>query len=405
MVRALLFALAVVAASPQDWTQWRGPARDGRTTVFAPPETWPERPKQVWKVDAGEGHASPVVAGDRVYLLSRVAEQEALTAYDLATGRQLWRQTYAAPYTMNPAATGHGRGPKSTPLVHGGRVFTLGIAGVLSAHDAGDGRVLWRKDFAKDFPASSPDFGASMSPIADGATVIAHVGGKDNGALTAFDAATGAPRWSWKGDGPAYASPVIADFGGVRQIITQSQSRIVGLALDGGRLLWEMPFTTDYDQNIVTPVVSAGLLIYGGLNKPTVAARVAQAAGKWTVSEVWRNADVPMYMNSPVAIGGVLVGMTHRNRGQFFAADLKTGATLWTSPGRQGENAALLAAGEVVLAVDTDGELIVFRPSGTGYQEVRRYALTDSPVWAHPAPTADGLLVKDATSLTRWSFR
>ena len=136
---------------------------------------------------------------------------------------------YDAPYQMDPAATGHGKGPKSTPVLSGGRLFTLGISGVLSAVDAATGKLLWRQTFDKEFPLTAPDFGTAMSPHGRRRCVIAHVGGTDGGALRAFDAATGRVRWSWTEDGPAYASPVIVEAGGVRQIVTQTQRHIVGV--------------------------------------------------------------------------------------------------------------------------------------------------------------------------------
>jgi outer membrane protein assembly factor BamB len=357
----------------------------------------------VWTVDAGIGHSSPVVVGNRVFLFSRIGEQEAVTAYDLASGKQVWRQSHDAPYQMNPAATSHGKGPKSTPAVQDGRLFTLGISGILSAYDAASGKVLWRHDFAKEFKNTSPDYGASMSPIVDGANVIAHVGGGGGGAIIAFDAASGSRKWTWKGDGPAYASPVIATLGKARQLITQTQSHIIGLAAADGRELWRIPFTTDYDQNIVTPVVVDGLLIYSGLSKPTTAVRVTEKGGTWVTEQVWQSADVPMYMNSPVVAGGILYGLTHRNRGQFFALDLSSGKQLWTSPPRQGENAALVAAGGLLIATTTDGELVVMR-QGRAYDLIREYTLADSPIWAHPAFAAGTILIKDAARLAAWRF-
>lgn len=400
-------------AQSQEWSQWRGPSRDGVVRSFTPPAAWPERATPLWKVDAGIGHSSPVVAGGRVLLFSRVGEQEAMTAWDLATGRQAWRQAYDAPYRMNPAATGHGKGPKSTPVVQGGRVFALGIGGILSAFDAASGKVLWRHDFSTEpgspeglrYPGgASPDFGASMSPIVDGDRVIAHVGGAAGGAIVAFDVATGARRWSWAGDGPAYASPVIATAGGTRHLITQTQSHVVSLSPADGRELWRQPFTTDYDQNIVTPLVIGDLLISGGLQKPTVAARITKAGASWTVAEVWRNPDVPMYMSSPVAADGVIYGFTHRNRGQFFAVDAASGRTLWTSPPRQGENAALAIAGDVVVSTTAEGTVTVLQRGRTAYRAVRTYTVAESPVWAHPAFAAGTLLVKDADTLSAWRF-
>ena len=393
-----------MSAQTSDWNQWRGSRRDG-TASFTVPGKWPDRPVEGWKVPAaGVGHASPVVAGGRVFLFSRVGEQEAVTAYDATTGKQIWRQSYDAPYQMNSAATGHGKGPKATPIVDRGRVFTLGISGIVSAFDAASGKPVWRHDFAKQFPRTSPEFGASMSPIVDGNLLIAHVGGAGNGAVIGFDTNTGAQKWTWAGDGPAYASPIIATFGGVRHLITQTQSNVVGLSPADGRLLWKIPFTTDYEQNIVTPVASDGLLIYAGLSKPTTAIRLEREGTSWKAVQVWQNPDVSMYMSSPVAVNGVLYGLTHRNRGQFFAVDAKTGKTLWLSPPRQAENAALTIAGGVILASTTEGEVVVFRQGAAAYELIRKYTVAKSPIWAHPAFAGGGILIKDAETLALWKF-
>lgn len=407
-MRRLLVVLTIAILPPagaaQEWNQWRGPSRTGAAPTFTPPASWPERPTQVWKAQVGIGHSSPVIAAGRVYLFSRSGEQEAISARDLASGRELWRQAYAAPYQMNPAAASHGKGPKSTPVVDRGRVFTLGIAGTLSAWQTQDGKLLWRKDFKKEFPSTVPEFGVAMSPIVADNLVILHEGGADGGAVLALDAATGATKWAWKGDGPAYASPIVATLAGVLQVITQSQRHLVSLAVADGRLLWRIPFTTQYEQNAITPIVFGDLVIYSGLNKPAAAVRPTQSAGTWQTPEVWQNADVPMYMSTAVESGGYLYGLTHRSRGQFFCIDARTGKTMWTTKGREAENAALVAAGGLVMAMTTEGELVVMRANPKQFEPIRRYTIADSPVWAHPAPSGGGIVVKDEQSLAYWTF-
>jgi outer membrane protein assembly factor BamB len=400
-VRALV--AAVLAVGVADWPQWRGPARDG--ALSAPlARAWPASLRPAWKAAAGIGHSSPVVAGGRVYLFARLGEEETLQAFDLASGRRLWQQGYPAPYRVNMAASAHGKGPKATPTVADGRVFTLGIDGVLSAYDAGAGRLLWRKAFGKELGASSPEFGAAQSPLVDGGRVIVHVGGSGGGALAAFDAATGALAWSWKGDGPGYASPVLATIGGARQVVSLTERHMVGLAADQGQLLWQIPFTTAYDQNVVTPVVLGDLVVYGGIDQPLRAVRVTRAGARWSTAPAWENAEVSVYMSTPVLAGGRLVGLSHRKKGQFFAVDPGSGRTLWLSEGRQGENAALVAAGTTVLALTTEAELLVADTAGPAFKVVQRYTVAESATWAHPAITADGVLVKDADSLAYLRF-
>lgn len=395
---ALMGAVTLGQGAKPDWSQWRGPHRDG--TVTTPlPTNWPATLTKRWELTVGAGHSSPVVAGDRVVLHARQGDREITRAVALSTGTELWRDEYAAPYTMNPAARAHGPGPKSTPAVAGGRVFTFGIGGVLSALDLKTGKLLWRTPP----PAVLPEFGTAMSPLADGALVIAHMGGLNNGALTAFDAATGAPRWRWTGDGPAYASPVVATIGGTRHVITQTQKSIVSVNAADGALLWQTPFTTAYDQNSVTPVVSGDLVIYSGLENGVTAVRIARKTDQWVASPAWKNEQVSMYMSSPVINRTTLYGLSHRNRGQFFALDLATGKTLWTTPGRQGENASLIAAGSLLLLSTTNAELIVARPNPAKFEEIRRYTVADSAVWAHPALAPRALLVKDVDKLICWS--
>jgi hypothetical protein len=345
-----------------------------------------------------------VVLGQRVFVFTRDGEDEVLGAYDLKTGRPVWLQRSAAPYQMNSAATSHGPGPKSTPLVSGNEVCAFGISGRLSCHDAATGRLLWRKDFGGQFRATSPLYGAAASPLlADGLLIVA-VGGPDDGALTAFDAVSGAVKWTMKGDGPAYASPVVATLDGVRQVVTQTQARVVGIDLAKGALLWSIPFTTAYDQNAVTPLVTGPLVVYSGMGTSLRAVRPVRKDGAWKVEPVWDAPDFPLYMSSPVLAGDRLVGFSHKKKGQLFALDPLTGRVAWASEGRLGENAALVSAGGSILALLDDAHLIVLDPAAATYAPRATYTVADSPTWAHPVPTAAGLLVKDLNTLALWKF-
>ena len=401
---SIVAVLALAAVSAQDWNQWRGPSRNGVAGAFTAPAQWPEKPTKVWQVTVGIGHSSPVVSGGRVFQHTRVGEQEQVSAFEIASGKRAWQQTYDAPYQINPAAQSHGKGPKSTPVVAGGRLFTFGISGTLTAFDAASGKVLWRKAGTTEFDGTSPDFGVAMSPMVDGTTVVAHIGGSTSGSLVALDAATGTVKWQWKGDGPAYASPVIATIGKTRQLITQSRLNVVALDAADGRLLWQIPFKTAYYQNIVSPVVDGERVIFSGAEHPLIAVTPVLSAGKWVTHRAWQNEDLMMYMNTPVLTRGMLFGLTYRNKGQFFAVDPATGKTLWTTRGREGENAALVAAGDVLLATTTEGELVVMRPDRAKFDQIKRYTIAESPIWAHPAPAGRGVLVKDDETLAYWTF-
>lgn len=399
----LLLSFAAVALA-QDFPQWRGPNRDGIITGFTAPATWPAQLKQRWKIQVGAGHGSPVVVGQRVYLHSRVDDNEIVRAVDLNTGKQLWQDSYAVAYQMNPAAMGHGKGPKSTPTFSNGKLYTFGITGTLSAYDANSGKLLWRKEYKPQFKNLEPDFGTAMSPLVDRGVLYVHAGGSNNGALMALDANTGAEKWRWAGDGPGYSSPIVVEALGKRLIVTQSQQNIIGLWADNGTLLWKLPFETVYVQNIVTPLQYKDLLIFSGIDKGVFAIRLSYNNSQWAADQVWMNKEVSMYMSSPVLVGEVLVGLSHKNKGQYFCLDPNTGKTLWTSDPRQGENAALLTAGGLVYALDTDANLKITRASAKGLQDVKRYNAASSATWAHPALTGKLMVVKDAGTLAAWAI-
>ncbi len=385
--------LAVPAAFAfVDWPQWRGPNRDG-SAPSEPPKPWPERLRKVWNVSVGEGHSSPVVAGKRVFQFARQQDEEVIAALDLDTGKPIWRQSYAAPYQMNFAATSHGKGPKSTPVVAGETLYTVGISGILNCRDIASGKQIWNLD-----SKGSPLYGHASSPIVDRGTLIASIGPQNGGALTAFDAGTGKVKWRWSEDGPAYASPVIGEFGGVRQVVTNSENNIVGISVADGKTLWKLPLKSPYEQNAVTPTIISDTIVYSALGNPITAIRLGSPPQK-----LWENREFGLYMSSPVLAAGVLWGLSNRNKGQFFGLDPKTGKTVFSSEGRQADNAALIARGSTVFALTTNSELIMFEASSTALKQVAKYNVADTPTWAHPAIVGNRVLVKDAKSLTSWS--
>jgi len=224
----LVLVVAGSAAHAFDWPQWRGPARDGVAQSAAAPAAWPAALTKAWSVPVGEGHASPIVQGDRAWVHAREGDKEVVTARKLSDGSVLWTQSWDVPYEMHPAATGHGKGPKSTPVLHDGTLFTLGIHGTLTALDAATGTIRWRREMSSRFKVTSPKFGVSASPAVDGELLFAPFGGHHAGTLAALDLKTGEPRWGLDGDGPGYASPVVADL----QLLEfhQSRRRVVGRA-------------------------------------------------------------------------------------------------------------------------------------------------------------------------------
>ena len=396
-----LMLASAVTANAADWPQWRGPNRDGAVASWTEPKAWPDTLTTKWRIPVGIGYATPILVGDRVYTFTRVGTDEVVQALDASTGKQIWMTKYDAPFKMGAAANRHGDGPKATPTFSAGKIYTLGMGGVVTAFDAATGKQVWQT------PPSSPGplWGTAMSPLVDRGLVIVHVGGHDKGALTAFDANTGVVKWHWDGDGPAYNAPIIAEFAGVRQVVTFTQDHLIGVNAATGELLWDRPYKTRSTQNTITPIVYGQTLIVSGLDNPIVAFRVIAGLGRgWTTEDVWSNPDVPLYMTNAVVINDMLVGLTHKNSGQFFALDAKTGKTLWTSEPRQATNAALVRAGNRVFALKDDAELLILSNSRTAFAPVKKYTVASSATWAQPTISGNRMYVKDLDSLTLFTI-
>lgn len=394
---ALVVALTVTANA--QWPQWRGPNRDGVVPKASVPAAWPEKLTPKWKQTVGEGYASPVVGDGRVYVHSRQDPEELVTAFDLATGKPVWTQKYPSAFNKNKYATQVSKGPFSTPLFANGRLYALGSSAVLTAFDATSGKVLWKKDWSKEIDTSRLFTGTAMSPIITDGLLIVHVGDDDAGAFRAFDPASGTEKWSLPGHGPGYASPIVATFGGTRQIVTMTDKNVVGVQIASGKELWKIPFPDEFNENIVTPVVVGDTLVVSGARKGTLGYKIAKAGTTFTPTQVWQNAEATMYMSSPVVDGNHIYGYSNKRKGQLFCLDATTGKVTWTTEGRAGQNASLQSAGADLVVLTTEGELFVVKRNPAKYEEVRRYKVADGQTWAQPVLLGKEIIVRDATSI------
>jgi outer membrane protein assembly factor BamB len=301
---------------------------------------------------------------------------------------------------MFAATARHGPGPKSTPTFANGRLFSFGMSSIVTAFDAATGKQLWQKPPTK----AQPMYHTAMSPLVEGNSVIIHVGGANDTALTAYDVATGNPRWTWTGDSPAYGSPIAADIGGTRQVIVFTNQYLVGVSTATGELLWRRPFTTPSNTTAQTPIIYRDTVIQAGRENGITAFRATRGASGWTTDNVWQTKDVSLHMTNGVAIDGVLYGLSHLNSGQYFALDLNDGKVLWMGEGRQAENAGMVRAGNTIFSLEQDGELVVFNASRTAFNAVRRYPVSMAETWAQPGVSGNRIFVKDVSSLTLWTL-
>jgi outer membrane protein assembly factor BamB len=318
----------------------------------------------------GEGFSSPVVSNGRVFVHSRRDPEEIVTAIYLTTGKVAWQQRYVSEFKKNQYATQMAKGPNSTPIVVGSRLITLGVTGILTAWNIRDGSVAWRNDYSASIDTSKLFCGTSMSPMIQNGSLIVHVGSDVHGGrVRAPDPATGKERWSSKGLGPGYASPVAVTVDNVRQIITMTDSSIIGIDATNGSPLWSIPFPDDWHENIVTPIWTGSALIVSGVRQGSHAYALARAGGIWQPKQLWRNADVTMYTASPVFAKGVIYGLSNKRRGQFVALDAESGTVKWATEGRDGNHAAILHTDEHLLLLTDDGVLIVARRTPDAFKE------------------------------------
>ena len=398
-VLALLVSAAATSAAQSgrfDYPQWRGLHRDGGASAFVEPSAWPAALTRQWTVAVGQGYATPLVIGDQVFVFTRRNDDEMLTSLDAGTGSVLWQTTYEAPYDMFAATIVHGPGPKATPLFVDGKLFTLGISGIVSAFDADNGQLLWQTPR----PVEQPFYGTASSPAADGNLVFVHTGNYDG--LTAFDRDTGAVTWRTAGTF-TYSSPLIVELDGVRQVVSVSQDGVAGLSVHDGVVLWTYPFASPYT-HAVTPIEHAERIIVSAQNMGVRALRPRRQPSGWFVETAWRNDDVSPGMTNPVVVADTLFGLSERMRGQFFALDADTGATLWLGPPRQAENTAIVKAERLLFLLNDDAELIVARASRAGFDPIVRHTVADSPTWAQPAISGNRFFVKDVDTLTLWTM-
>jgi RNA polymerase sigma factor (sigma-70 family) len=387
--------------APGLWPQWRGPNRDGVVHGVTVPTKWPATLKEEWRVEVGEGVASPAVVGAHVFVFTRQKENEVVLCLDLAAGKEIWRSaSYAPPYQRDPPERNFSTGPRSTPVVAQGRIYTLGLSGSLSCLDAGTGTLFWRKDCKPEKAAVGPGmhaYGGSSPLIADG-LCLAHGGDGKKGGLTAFDAVTGELKWCYsEGSWPMSGSPILVDLAGERQVVTWFSCKAVGVSV-AGRKLWEagpggpaQPYTT--------PVQYKDLLILADSLQPLRAVRPARKDSGVTVKDVWGSKDLPLGYSSPVLAGDLLFGMSSIKNGRFFCLAAATGKTRWKSPGGQGNYASIVNAGNVLLCLTEKGRLIVVRPSADKYDPIAEYKVSDTDTHAHPVFLGERILIKDATTL------
>jgi outer membrane protein assembly factor BamB len=394
---AILFVTSVTQAG--DWPQWLGPTRDGVSSEIVKP--WTEQPKVVWRKPIGEGHSSPVVANGKVYVHAGVKGQaaEVLTAFDAATGAEAWHSSYSRAAFENK----FGNGPRGTPSVVSGKIYTFGVTGMLTCFDADGGKQVWQVDTLKEFHAKNLYFGASCSPLVDGTHVVVNVGGK-GASIVAFDRDRGAVAWKTLDDPASYSSPVVFGNGMEREIVCLTGEGLVGLRPDDGTVFWQFPMRDKLSESSTTPVRIGDLLLGSSVTFGSVGLRLGSKNGQPTAMEQWKKDALTCYFATPVAVGtehlylvtGTIIPPPSAT---LRCVEASTGKELWSKAKVGRYHATLLRTGDQkLLMLDDNGFLSLLDPNPKEYRELARSKVCGLS-WAHPALANGRLYIRDDREL------
>ena len=383
-------AAAAAADVGPDWPGFRGAARDSVIRGVRIQTNWSASPPvQLWRRPVGPGWSSFAVHGDRFYTQEQRGDDELVACYKLATGEPVWRHRDAARFWEANA----GAGPRGTPTLSKGLLYTLGATGILNALNAGDGSLAWSRNAAADTGAKLPGWGFSSSPlVVEDIVVVATAG-----ALAAYDLASGKQRWLGPKSGGGYSSPQLLTIDGVAQVLFLNGAGAIGVAPGDGTRLWEHPWKgVPMLQPAVTP--DGDILISttgdtGGTGIRRIA--VAHGAGGWTVEQRWMSSGLKPYFNDFVVHGGHAFGFD----GSILACiELKEGKRQWKG-GRYGNGQLVLFPDQDVLLVLAENGELVLVGATEEFTEIARFPALTGKTWNHPVLVGNILLVRNSEEM------
>jgi outer membrane protein assembly factor BamB len=400
--------LAVLNASANSWPQYRGPRGDGISSESIPSTLPTEGPKCVWKVPVNGGFSSFAVSDSKVLtVVSREAggeNSETCVALDTQTGKEVWatrtgRAKYRGGADSGTENNKGGDGPRSTPAVVGNRVFVYSSDMVLSCLDADSGKVVWSKDILKDFAGRTIGWESASSPVVEGKLVYI-VGGGAGQSILAFAKDTGEVAWKAGDELMTHATPVMTTLHGVRQIVFFVQSGLLALNPESGKELWRQAFPYKVSTASLPVIGNNMVLCTAGYEIGGAGYEVMKTDGAFSSKELWRakgNKEVASLWSPPVYRDGCVYGMISFKQfgnGPLKCVDLKTGAIKWEKAGFGAGN--VLLAGDKLIALADDGQVVIVKASPDSYQELGRFKALEGKCWTSPA-LADGKLYVRST--------
>jgi len=434
----LIVGFAIVPLQAADWPQWLGPNRDSVWPETGIIEKFPEGGiKPEWRVKIAGGYSGPAVADGRVYVTDfltdadviaerspqgpqgpqiAAAGKERLLCLDAKTGQELWKHEDARTYTISYPA-----GPRCTPTVSGGKVYTVGAQGDLLCLDAAKGTLLWSKNFGKDYGAKTPLWGFSSHPLVDGQKLICIVGGEGSVAV-AFDKDTGKELWkSLSASQQGYSSPIVIEAGGKRQLLIFDSDSLNSLDPETGTPYWSAPNSPDYGLSVMVPRRMGDYLFAGGppRNKSFLLKLDSEKPAESVVWHGTLETSLAAVNTEPFLDADTIYGVD-ASKGLFCAVDMMTGKRLWdTSTPTTGEKAFnngtafFVKNGDRYFIFSETGELIIAKLTPKAYEEVSRMKLLEPTglafgrkvVWSHPAFANQCVFARNDAEIVCYSLK
>ncbi len=399
---------ALWLAGAADWAQWGGPSRDGHVPPgVAIPAQLPAEPKIVWRTHVTEGLASPIVYHGKVFYLDNQQGKETIHEINAADAAPLW----TAILDDVPKDSQSPPGPRCTPLADGERLFAQSSRGELQCLDVADGKVLWEKNYPRDFgavfigekgtAAGASRHGYNGQPLIDGDHLIALAGGSPGAGVICLNKTNGETVWKSQDDPAAYSPPVIAVVAGRRQALAFTVNGLIGLDPADGKLLWRVPLKTTYGRHVTTPVTADDMVMVASHEIGLVGVKVTSAADGLRAEQAWLNKDAAINFSSPVVVGSYLYGLGPAKN--LICVDAHTGKIAWSKDGyftsAAGKaHAGMLVMGKNILILTDDGQLALIAADPAECREISRLQVCGFN-WCNPAYADGRLYLRDSRDL------
>lgn len=380
---------APAATTESNWPGFRGPDRDSVVRGVQIETDWSKSPPvELWRRPVGPGWSSFAVRGDLFYTQEQRGNDEIVSCYNVTTGKPVWKHRDAARFWESNA----GAGPRGTPTLSNGRVYSLGATGIVNALDASNGAVVWSHNAASDTKTKIPGWGFASSPLVIENVVVVATAGN----LVAYDVATGERRWVYAAGGSGYSSPHLVKIGGTTQVLLLNGTGAVSFGPADGQQLWEHHLPPG--PRIVQPAMTADgdVLLHDGEGSSMRRVKVAQGSGGWTTEERWESVGLNPYFSDFVVHHDHAFGFAGSN---IACIDLKDGNRKWSGGSYGHGQLVLLADQNLLLVLSEEGELALVKATPDQFTEMARFKAIEGKTWNHPVLAGDILLVRNAEEM------